>query len=240
MHLVKPLLTLLIRHKTKELLMRYIRLRGEENDEREAFLRNRLHVPLEWIAEAKSVRAIEERNFRDQAWYLIQARQYNRAHQILTSKIAPEAIVNEDYDFLFALLNELSELRADNDLVEIENWQNGGSVFLDFISVDREIRDRVLAHGEVDRIDRLRPLVTGLCSRISLLRTETPLERLCQSEIAKRTAHFVRAVMSVGAAGTSAAAVMAQQLSSLPLPDDYALQELRTLTRTYMMEIMQT
>ena len=30
---------------------------------------------------------------------------------------------------------------------------------------------------------------------------------------------------------------MAELLSSLPLPEDYALQELRSLTRSYMMEI---
>ena len=30
---------------------------------------------------------------------------------------------------------------------------------------------------------------------------------------------------------------LAELLSSLPLPEDYALQELRSLTRSYMMEI---
>ena len=42
---------------------------------------------------------------------------------------------------------------------------------------------------------------------------------------------------AVGSVNNSSARQVAELLSSLPLPEDYALQELRSLTRSYMMEI---
>ena len=38
----------------------------------------------------------------------------------------------------------------------------------------------------------------------------------------------------------TAAAELAEHLAQLPLPDDYELQELRTLTRMYMKELIQS
>ena len=53
-----------------------------------------------------------------------------------------------------------------------------------------------------------------------------------------QVAHLMRAVhSSQGNVNTHTARQMAELLSSLPLPEDYALQELRSLTRSYMMEI---
>ena len=50
----------------------------------------------------------------------------------------------------------------------------------------------------------------------------------------------MRAVVSLEGGGTTAATArqLAENLSTLPLPEDYALQELRNLTRSYMMEII--
>ena len=68
------------------------------------------------------------------------------------------------------------------------------------------------------------------------LEVETAKERLCQSEIAKKVAHLMRAALSLESAdsttpGATAARELAQLTSQLPMPEDYALQELRTLTR---------
>jgi len=92
-------------------------------------------------------------------------------------------------------------------------------------------------------IEKLRPQVTSLCSRINSLPISTAKERLCQSEIAKKVAHLIRAVLSLEASTTanssiSQSRVLAGYLAQLPLPDDYELQELRTLSRMYMLELM--
>ena len=53
-----------------------------------------------------------------------------------------------------------------------------------------------------------------------------------------QVAHLMRAVHNnQGNVNNNTARQMAELLSSLPLPEDYALQELRSLTRSYMMEI---
>ena len=85
--------------------------------------------------------------------------------------------------------------------------------------------------------------VTSLCTRINSLSTKTAKERLCQSEIAKKVAHLIRAVLSLEAqssanTGMSQSRALAGYLAQLPLPDDYELQELRTLSRMYMQELM--
>ena len=59
-------------------------------------------------------------------------------------------------------------------------------------------------------------------------------------------AHLMRAILSLdrggggaGGPGVGPSRLLAQHLSLLPLPEDYALRELRTLTRSYMMEIIE-
>ena len=105
------------------------------------------------------------------------------------------------------------------------------------------------------QLERLRPAVSRLCRAVSSIPVITAKERLAQSEIAKKVkqktwksekfnllffqvAHLMRAVHNaVGSVNNSSARQVAELLSSLPLPEDYALQELRSLTRSYMMEI---
>ena len=93
-------------------------------------------------------------------------------------------------------------------------------------------------------IERLKPKITGLCARVSSLEVKSAKERLCQSEIAKKVAHLMRAILSLETGerepGAGPSRILAQHLSQLPLPEDYALQELRTLTRNYMMEIIES
>lgn len=117
----------------------------DESAERECFLIDRLQLPAQWIAEAKAVRAGAEHNFKDQAWYLIRAGFWNRAHSVVVKKIAPDAIINGDYDFLLTLLTDLAEPGAS---AEIQEWKNNGGVFFDFITVDLEIKDLLAQRDE--------------------------------------------------------------------------------------------
>ena len=74
----------------------------------------------------------------------------------------------------------------------------------------------------------------------------TAKERLCQSEIAKKVAHLIRAILELEAgilppsAVGSQSKILAEYLTQLPLPEDYDLQELRNLSRMYMLELMDT
>ena len=66
-------------------------------------------------------------------------------------------------------------------------------------------------------------------------------ERLCQSEIAKKMAYLTSAILNLDNSGDknqNQTEILAQNLAQLPLPDDYMLQELRTLNRIHMKELL--
>ncbi len=67
-------------------------------------------MPLKWISAAKAVRTS---SVHDRAFFRIQAGDFNDAHQIILDQIAPKAILDEDHEFLYELLNELNESQRD-------------------------------------------------------------------------------------------------------------------------------
>ncbi|TRY63912.1 hypothetical protein TCAL_05590 [Tigriopus californicus] len=230
-------------------ITRHVKLANEDSEVRETFLHERLSVPIPWIAEAKATKAAFMRNPKDQAYYLIKAKFWAEAHRVIVTQVAPEAIINEDYEYLMLLL---SQLCSEDICSSIVDWNVQGKVFFDFISVDSDVK-RLVNNQDPEtlnyEIERLRPIIGSLANRISSLRTETAKERLCRAEIAKRVAHLMRAIFSLdtanktggdGSLGAGPSRVLAEHLSQLPLPEDYALQELRTLTRNYMMEIIES
>ena len=173
--------------------------------------------------------------FLFQAWYLLRAEQWNEAHEVIVKKIAPDAIINEDYEFFFSLLEDLASLET-----KVSNWSHQGQVYYDFISVDLKIKELLDKRDETNiqyQIQILRPKVMSLCSRINSLPVKSAKERLCQSEIAKRMAHLTRVVLEMENSGQQSE-ILAQNLAQLPLPDDYMLQELRTINRIHMQELL--
>ena len=91
----------------------------------------------------------------------MQARHWNAAHEVTVKKIAPDAIINDNYEFLYNLLCELAsatdeegnvdntEKRDEKDVSRrIIDWNSKGRVFYDFINVDMEIRQLVKERDE--------------------------------------------------------------------------------------------
>ena len=105
----------------------------------------------------------------------MQARLWNAAHEVTVKKIAPDAIINDNYEFLYNLLCELAsatdeEENVDNSIkrdgkdvsTKIIDWNLKGRVFYDFINVDMEIRQLVKKRDEKSigyHIEKLRPQV---------------------------------------------------------------------------------
>jgi len=192
-----------------------------------------------------------------QAWYLLRAESWNEAHKVIVEKIAPDAIINDDYEFFLSLLLDLANLQhEDNDgggggdggskssttTKKVTNWQTQGQVFYDFITVDLKVRELLEKRDETNLtydIQELRPKVLSLCQRINSLPVTNAKERLCQSEIAKKMAYLTRAILNLqGDKNQNQTEILAQNLAQLPLPDDYMLQELRTLNRIHMKELL--
>lgn len=64
------------------------------------------------------------------------------------------------------------------------------------------------------------------------------IDRLCVSEMAKKAANLLRAVLSLGSGKTTIPSrLLAPHINRLPLPEDYGIQELRALTQSYFLEM---
>ena len=66
----------------------------EELDVRETFVVEQLHVPREWVYDAKALRAKYEDNHELEAWHLLEAGKWNDAHIVILKYLTAEAIIN--------------------------------------------------------------------------------------------------------------------------------------------------
>ncbi|XP_025904918.1 nuclear pore complex protein Nup98-Nup96 isoform X2 [Nothoprocta perdicaria] len=231
----------------RELLSRHCSLQETpESWNKEAFLTQRLRVPPEWLHEAKAVRARAEGDQHKEALFLFKAGHWNQCHKLVVRHLASDAIINENYKYLKGFLEELS---APERSALIQDWEVAGLVYLDYIRVT-EMLDRI---QQLDcstyELERLHTTVTSLCNRIEQIQCHNAKDRLAQSDMAKRTANLLRVVLSVqhapepAADAASAAAqrvplrLLAPHIGRLPLPEDYALEELRSLTQSYLREL---
>ncbi|NXA43427.1 NUP98 protein, partial [Eudromia elegans] len=230
----------------RELLSRHCAL-AETPDSwaKEAFLTQRLHVPAEWLHEAKAVRARAEGDKHKEALFLFRAGHWNQCHKLVVRHLASDAIINENYSYLKGFLEDLSPPERS---ALIQDWETAGLVYLDYIRVT-EMLDRI---QQLDcsayELEWLHTTVTSLCNRIEQIQCHGAKDRLAQSDMAKRTANLLRVVLSLqhapeAAADAAVAAprvplrLLAPHIGRLPLPEDYALEELRSLTQSYLREL---
>ncbi|XP_021239754.1 nuclear pore complex protein Nup98-Nup96 isoform X2 [Numida meleagris] len=230
----------------RELLGRHCALaESPESWAKETFLTQRLCVPAEWIHEAKAVRARMEGDKHKEALFLFKAGHWNQCHKLVVRHLASDAIINENYKYLKGFLEDLSPPERST---LIQDWELAGLVYLDYIRVI-EMVDRI---QQLDcstyELERLHTKVTSLCNRIEQIQCHNARDRLAQSDMAKRIANLLRVVLSLqhGPEPPSAASpelqrvplrLLAPHVGRLPMPEDYALEELRGLTQSYLREL---
>ncbi|XP_053400747.1 nuclear pore complex protein Nup98-Nup96-like [Mercenaria mercenaria] len=223
----------------RSILNRHIQLSSSESYlEKEELLNERLLVPVEWIHSAKALRANYESKHKEEAWHLLKAGQWNKSHDVIMRHIAPDAIIHERYEYLHEFLAELSiPVRS----ATILDWHIAGSVYLEYINISNSMKQLSKA-GEPSlyELDRLLPEVKSLCTKVGSIPCRNSKDRLCQSEMAKKAANFLRLILTFQAEANGEPQppmrLLAPYISNLPMPEDYTLHELRALTRSYMME----
>lgn len=121
----------------QRLLYSHILIEGEDigNNyaEKEKFLIESLTIPEKWISYAKAVRAGAMGAHNIELKYLFKANQWSKAHEVLMLHIAPDLIINDQYDFLKSLLSQLEETAS------IKNWKIQGEVLLTFIELNEKV-----------------------------------------------------------------------------------------------------
>ncbi|XP_042235081.1 nuclear pore complex protein Nup98-Nup96-like isoform X2 [Homarus americanus] len=220
--------------EVQELLRCHVAVGEEEESDpkyasREEFVTTKLSIPNKWIHQAKATKARSLNMVDEEAWYLLKAGEYNRAHMLIVDTIAPNSIINEDHEYLLGFLDQLCDDGVRSTVVD---WAIGGGVYADYLDVCSVVDDmKKSADPTPAKLEQLRPHLLALCSRLNNLKCQTATHRLCVSEMSRVVVGVLRAVVGEG---TDATQVLSQQLSGLPLTHDYALSELNMVTTHYL------
>ncbi|NXI48323.1 NUP98 protein, partial [Galbula dea] len=237
-------------HKRKkavqELLSRHCVLsETAESWAKESFLTQRLCLPPEWIHEAKAVRARMEGDKHKEAFFLFRAGHWNQCHKLVVRYLASDAIINENYMYLKGFLEDLAP--AERSAL-IQDWEVAGLVYLDYIRVIEMLDRMQQLDFSTYELEKLHTKVTSLCNRIEQIQCHNAKDRLAQSDMAKRTANLLRVVLSLQHSPELLSdsspdlqcvplRLLAPHIERLPMPEDYALEELRSLTQAYLREL---
>ncbi|XP_051732984.1 nuclear pore complex protein Nup98-Nup96 isoform X1 [Ctenopharyngodon idella] len=212
----------------------------EESMEKEQFLTEKLLIPIQWIHQAKAIRACREGDKHCEALHLYKAGHWNHCHRLVIQHLASDCIINDNHKYLLEFLEGLA---VPERSVQIQSWDTSGRVYLDYIHVIQTLQDIQQTESPGYELERLHTEVTSLCGRIELLPCSKAKDRLAQSEMAKRVANILRVVLSLqqGGEGTPdprhiPLCQLAPHIGRLPMPEDYALEELRSLTQSYLQE----
>ncbi|KAH8278767.1 hypothetical protein KR018_008952 [Drosophila ironensis] len=198
-------------------------------NEQEEFIIKKLGVPESWVDYAKAVKAGSSGQRHLQAKYLLKAKHWVAAHEVIFEHIAPDAIINGKQHYLRSLLIQFEDAHGNG--VRVPNWANQGQIFLDFIDISGKFKSIRNVNSIADinaRWENLKPQLSELCSRICLLPCPTSKHRLCQSEIAQSLSCLVRGLCIV-CPELQPTAVLKVAMDRLPLPQEFSSKELRIL-----------
>lgn len=151
-----------------ELLSRHVQIDDDSDyNKRETFLMEELGIPSKWINEAKAIKGCATKRYGEAAWYLLQAEQWNRAHEIIIENLAADAVINENYEYLRSLLRPIVPPEC-NSLVN--GWPYQGQLLWDYMEIAVEI-ESFLKNPDYSRIgyklELLQPQLTSLCTKIN-------------------------------------------------------------------------
>ncbi|XP_059161222.1 nuclear pore complex protein Nup98-Nup96-like isoform X2 [Physella acuta] len=217
---------------TLSLLQRHLQV-GEVLTNQETFLVEKLNIPVKWLHQAKAIRARQEGNHEAEAQHWLLAGHYNLGHSVVIRHIAADAIINDDDEHLKLFLDVMAPSGRCSGIL---NWANNGKVFLDFIKLRKRIEELKQSQPTPYDLEELQPDVMSLCTRVKMLTCHNSKDRLCQAEMAKTSAHLLRAYLALR--GESPVRLLSQFISELPMPEDYTLQELQALTRAHLLETL--
>ena len=156
----KALLTILTHHASDI---------SESDIEHLQILTDTFKIPEAWIWEAKALyaRSVLEDHVKE-VDYLLRAKNWNEAHKTLCRIVAPQAIIEEDYETLFQLLENFE--RKD----KVSDWNLGGQVYQDYVhfikGIDGGMRPVVLKRllGSLTALVQDRPGRLGFAEMVAI------------------------------------------------------------------------
>uniref|UniRef100_UPI00358FCD80 nuclear pore complex protein Nup98-Nup96 isoform X3 n=1 Tax=Myxine glutinosa TaxID=7769 RepID=UPI00358FCD80 len=210
---------------------------SEADTDLDRFLTERLGVPAAWLHLARAHRAHAEGYPHREAIHFLQAEHYNDCHRLVLKHIASDAVINGELGYLKAFLEVLGRPQCSS---LVQDWEDGGGVFLEYIRVTEALQR--LQAGVENEARELEAWFTSLISlglRLERLPCLNCRDKLCQAEMANRVTNMLHVALSLRSrdAGSSTSFTdllhSLQHLSKLPLTDDSALENLSTSLCTY-------
>uniref|UniRef100_A0A8C4R700 Nuclear pore complex protein Nup98-Nup96 n=1 Tax=Eptatretus burgeri TaxID=7764 RepID=A0A8C4R700_EPTBU len=210
---------------------------SEADADLDRFLTERLGVPAAWLHLARAHRAHAEGDPHREAIHFLQAGHYNDCHRLVLRHIASDAVINGELGYLKTFLEVLGRPQCSS---LVQDWEDGGGVFLEYIRVTEALQR--LQAGVDDEARELEAWFTSLISlglRLERLPCRNCRDMLCQAEMANRVTNMLHVALSLRSrdadSGTAFTDLLnsLQHLSKLPLTDDSALENLRTSLCAY-------
>ncbi|KAG6800055.1 nuclear pore complex protein Nup98-Nup96 isoform X2 [Apis mellifera caucasica] len=141
----------------------------------------------------------------------------------------------ENYDYLRDLLRPLIPPEYSST---ISGWTYQGQLLWEYMEITMDVESLLRGadpRGISSKLESLKQRLSSLPSKINQFPCPTAKHRLCQAEIAKRTLHLARSLLQ---SNENRSTSIFQLVSQLPLPEDYAQQELRPIVNMRVNEII--
>jgi hypothetical protein len=143
-------------HVVRDLLCRYCS-EWQDDDEVVEFLVQKIGVPVAMLEEAKATWAKYNGDYDSAFESLLDAEDWAAAHSILTTKVAPKWFLardptKEEYVMRESLLGALEEMEQHNSNIDVNSWELGAGLYLDFFRLRDSLAqsDQVLEEDILD------------------------------------------------------------------------------------------
>lgn len=223
----------------KDHLMRHAGSIGDELSENFVSLVQNLKIPASWIWEAKALfHKSVQRNPLAEVQCLLKAGAHNDAHETFISRVAPQAIIQQDFVNIADLLQQFAGHEA-----KISNWRLGGDIYRDFIHLlGLQARPEQILPQLVDKLltglpamqSSVRPSAFGDSPDTSATSDSETVERM--AAIMEMGTFVARAVLELDRRGHQHHDL--SRVLGLPLAEDGYLKYSMDLSLSYYQELM--
>ena len=114
-------------------------------------------IPLAWIWEAKVLyaRTVLQDHLQE-VDFLVKAQDWKEAHEVFRRELGPSAVVEQDWDTLQSVLDNLKECKE-----QIAEWGLGGQVYDDYLSLIRGVNQEEKGELLLRLLDALPMMMRG-------------------------------------------------------------------------------